>query len=120
MPGLKLTDAMIEQVARRFRALGEPQRLRILQALEKGPRTVGEVVAELDGNQPNISRHLQELHHAGLLRRRRERSSVYYSIADPLVHELCDLVCGSAQREAEAELVALRGDGKARAAATVK
>src|SRR4051794_30854912 len=100
----KLTDAMIERVARRFRAMGEPQRLRILQVLEEGPRTVGEVVAELNGNQPNVSRHLQELYDAGLLRRRRERNSVYYSIADPVVHQLCQLVCESAETEAEVGL----------------
>jgi DNA-binding transcriptional ArsR family regulator len=117
---VKLTDAMIGQVARRFRALGEPQRLRILQALEDGPRTVGDLVAELNGNQPNISRHLQELHDAGLLRRRRDRTSVYYSIADPVVHRLCALVCGSAEREAEAELAALRGNGRAKTATSVK
>jgi DNA-binding transcriptional ArsR family regulator len=105
----KLTDAMIERVARRFRAMGEPQRLRILQVLEEGPRTVGEVVAELNGNQPNVSRHLQELYDAGLLRRRRERNSVYYSIADPVVHQLCHLVCECAENEAKAGLAALRG-----------
>ena len=109
MADFKLTDAMIDRIAHRFRALAEPQRLRILQVLEEGPRTVGEVVAELNGNQPNISRHLQALHYAGLLRRRRERNSVYYSIADPVVHEICAIVCGSAEREAETELAALRG-----------
>lgn len=109
MPNLKLSDAMIDRIARRFRALAEPQRLRILQVLEGGPRTVGEVVAELSGNQPNISRHLQALHHAGLLRRRREGNSIHYSIADPVVHEICSIVCGSAEREAELELAALRG-----------
>jgi DNA-binding transcriptional ArsR family regulator len=107
-----LTDAMIERVARRFRAMGEPQRLRILQVLEEGPHTVGEVVAELNGNQPNVSRHLQELYEAGLLRRRRERNSVYYSIADPVVHQLCHLVCECAENEAEAGLAALRGGAR--------
>jgi DNA-binding transcriptional ArsR family regulator len=115
----KLTDAMIERVARRFRVMGEPQRLRILQVLEEGPRTVGDIVAELNGNQPNISRHLQGLYDAGMLRRRRERNSVYYSIADPVVHELCTLVCGIAEREAEMHLAALRGDRMAKSATTV-
>lgn len=117
MPQTPLSDAMIERVARRFRALGEPQRLRILQVLEGGPRTVGEVAAALAGNQPNISRHLQELHEAGMLRRRREGNSIYYSIGDPVVHELCALVCGCAQREMDAELAALRGAGDAGAKA---
>jgi DNA-binding transcriptional ArsR family regulator len=116
MAGPEISDAMIERVARRFRALGEPQRLRILQALENGARTVGEVVTELKGNQPNISRHLQALYDAGLLRRRREGNNIYYSIADPVVHELCALVCDSAHREAAAGLAALRGNGKTKAA----
>ncbi len=117
MANPKLTDAMIDRVARRFRALGEPQRLRILQVLEEGPRMVGDVVTALGGNQPNISRHLQALYDAGLVRRRRERNSIYYSISDPVVHQLCALVCAGAEREAEAELAALRGDGNASAAA---
>lgn len=116
MTMLKLSDAMLDGIARRFRALGEPQRLRILQVLEGGPCTVGEVVAALEGNQPNISRHLQALFEAGLVRRRREGNSIYYSIADPMVYQLCGLVCGHAEREAEAELAALRGNGTAIAA----
>lgn len=119
MGRLKFTDAMVDRIARRFRALGEPQRLRILQVLEEGPRTVGEVVSELDGNQPNISRHLQGLHEVGLLHRRREGNSIYYSIADPVVHELCALVCGSAERDAVTHLAALRGQGWPKTAKTV-
>lgn len=87
---------MIALVARRFRMLGEPQRLRILQVLEPGERTVGQIVEALQGNQPNISKHLQALNDAGLVARRREGSSIFYSIADPVVFQLCDLVCQSA------------------------
>lgn len=108
MPSAKLSDRMIERAAHRFRALSEPQRLRILRALEDGPHSVGEVVAKLNGNQPNISRHLQALTLAGLTARRRDGNSIYYSIADPVVIELCALVCRNAEKEAEQELKALR------------
>ncbi len=104
----KLTDAMIDRVARRFRAMGEPQRLRILQLLEEGPRTVGEVVAGLKGNQPNISRHLQALYEAGLVRRRRERNSIYYAIAIRWSTSSA-LVWERVEREAEAELHSCAG-----------
>ncbi|HUO15640.1 MAG TPA: metalloregulator ArsR/SmtB family transcription factor [Verrucomicrobiae bacterium] len=91
---------MIDFVARRFQVLGEPCRLRILQALEGGRMTVGEIVACLDGNQPNISKHLQILFDAGLVGRERTGNSIFYSIADPVVFRLCDLVCRSTARHA--------------------
>jgi DNA-binding transcriptional ArsR family regulator len=107
MPALPLNDKMVESVAQRFRLLGEPMRLRILQVLEHGEKTVGEIVAALDGNQPNISSHLRALWGAGLLKRRRSGTNAYYSIADPTIFKLCDLVCRSATREARAQLAEL-------------
>lgn len=91
---------MLELVARRFRMLGEPYRLRLLQVLEAGDKTVGELVVALEGNQPNISKHLQMLYDAGLVSRRRESTSIYYSIADPMVFKLCELVCRSTAEKA--------------------
>jgi DNA-binding transcriptional ArsR family regulator len=97
---LSLTDKMTALIARRFRILGEPFRLRLLQALQEGELTVGDLVAALDGNQPNVSKHLQILHDAGIVSRRREGNSIYYGIADPMIFKLCDLVCQSAAEKA--------------------
>jgi len=93
-------DKIIDLVARRFQVLGEPCRLRILRALQAGPMTVNQVVDHLDGNQPNISKHLQILFDAGLVGRRRSGNSIFYSIADPVVFKLCELVCQSTARHA--------------------
>lgn len=98
---------MIELIARRFRTLGEPYRLRLLQALEPGEKTVGELVDALDGNQPNISKHLQILHSAGTISRRREGTSIYYAISDPMVFKLCDLICKGAAQKSRENLVEL-------------
>lgn len=111
---LALSDQMLALVARRFRMLGEPQRLRILQVLEAGDATVGEIVEALSGNQPNISKHLQALHEAGLVGRRREGNSIYYSIADPVIFKLCALVCRSAEEDARARLADLAGMKRAK------
>ncbi len=100
---------MVELVARRFRMLGEPQRLRILQVLESGEKAVGQIVEILRGNQPNISKHLQALNEAGLVGRRREGNSIFYSIADPVIFKLCELVCRSATEEARGRLEELAG-----------
>jgi DNA-binding transcriptional ArsR family regulator len=86
---------MIEHVARRFRLLGEPMRLRILQVLESGERSVNELVSALHTSQPNVSRHLNAMYDGGLLDRRRDGTNIYYSIADPMVLRLCVLVCES-------------------------
>jgi DNA-binding transcriptional ArsR family regulator len=98
---------IIEAAARRFKVLGEPQRLRLLQALEGGPRTVSQLVAALQANQPNVSRHLQALHEAGLIARRRSGNSIIYFVSDPFVFKLCELVCGNVMDFARAELAAM-------------
>lgn len=102
-----LPEALIEDVAMRFRALSEPVRLRILQQLQEGERSVNEVTQTLGAGQSNVSRHLQALFDAGLVARRREGNTVYYGIADPMIFELCHLVCDSARRDAKARLTRL-------------
>ena len=91
-------DKVLALIARRFRILGAPYRLRLLQLLESGEKTVSELFNELDGNQPNVSKHL--LHYAGIVSRRREGTSVIYGIADFMCIKLCQLVCQSTQEKA--------------------
>jgi DNA-binding transcriptional ArsR family regulator len=102
-----MTEATLELVARRFRVLGEPFRLRLLQQLERGEHTVGELVESLEASQSNVSKHLQLLYDAGLVTRRRDGNSILYSIGDPLVFELCRLVCRSETEKTRRELKAL-------------
>lgn len=101
---IRLTETMTEVVAQRFRLLGEPMRLRILQLLEAGEMPVNEIVENLKSSQPNISKHLQALCQGGLIDRRREGLNIFYSIADPMVFKLCDLVCSSATEQTRARL----------------
>ncbi len=94
-PHAPLSPAAVEMVAGRFRVLGEPIRIRLLQALQAGERTVGELVATVGSTQPNVSKHLRILQEAGIVGRRQEGNSVYCFIADRSVFDLCDSVCGS-------------------------
>jgi len=111
-----LTDEMIDAVARRFRLLGEPSRLRLLQYLESGEHTVNELAEQVQSNQANVSRHLTAMHEAGLLKRRPDGTSVYYSIADPMVFQLCELVCQSTREQIRIQLGALGAARRAKAA----
>lgn len=90
-----LGEEALVLVARRFAVLSEPMRLRLLHALIDGEKSVGILAKAADGTQANVSRHLQTLAEAGLVARRKEGLQVFYSIADPSIFELCELVCGS-------------------------
>jgi ArsR family transcriptional regulator len=93
-----LTDEALELVAQRFAALAEPMRLRLLQALFTGEKSVTELVAATGGTQANISHHLQKLRAVRLVRGRKAGLQVFYAIADPNVSKLCALVCGSLEK----------------------
>ncbi len=95
-------------VAARFRAMGEPMRLQILQQLESGESSVSALAENLGATQPNVSKHLKVLQDAGLLSRRQQGNSVYYAIADPLVFELCDMICSRLHDRLEAQVGALK------------
>lgn len=102
-----LDAAAVSDVARIFAVLGEPTRLRILQHLGEGPLHVGELVERVGGKQANVSKQLGILLHAGLVGRERDGMQVRYFIVDPMIFELCDLVCGKLRREAEARIASL-------------
>jgi DNA-binding transcriptional ArsR family regulator len=97
----KLSLEAMAQVAAYFSALAEPVRLRLLNALRREPRSVGELAEECECSTANVSRHLSLLARHGLLAREARGTSVYYSIADPAVYALCDLVCDSLARRFE-------------------
>lgn len=90
-----LSPDAVELVAARFRTLGEPIRIQLLQALQGGERNVTDLVAAVGSTQSNVSRHMRILQDAHLVGRRQDGNNVYYSIADPTVFALCDAVCSS-------------------------
>ena len=89
------SSEVVELLAARFRTLGEPIRIQLLQSLQSGERNVTDLVTAVGSTQSNVSRHLRNLQDAGLVARRQEGNNVYYSVADPSVFDLCDAVCGS-------------------------
>jgi ArsR family transcriptional regulator len=91
---VKLTDELFDQVANRFKALAEPARLRILDALRSGELTVGDLCERTGLNQANLSKHLQLLHTLEFVNRRKDGLFVYYSLINEEVFQLCDIMCG--------------------------
>ena len=94
-----LREEVLEAVAHRFAVLAEPSRLRLLQVLLSGERSVNELVKATGGTQANVSRHLQTLIRANLLSRRKQGLQVFYAISDPSIFKLCDIVCSSIEKQ---------------------
>ena len=94
-----IPEELAELVARRFRVLAEPMRIRLLDRLRDGEATVGELSDALEASQQNVSKHLTVLADAGMLGRRKDGNRVYYRIVDEDVLLLCENVCGSLQQQ---------------------
>ena len=101
MSHFALTPELLALVAERFKALAEPTRLSLLNSLRHREMTVSELIEATGLAQANISKHLQLLHSLGFVDRRKEGLYVYYRLADQDVFQLCDIMCGRLEREAE-------------------
>jgi DNA-binding transcriptional ArsR family regulator len=94
-----LPPALVERIAERFRILGEPMRIRLLDVLRDGEATVGQLQEATGASQQNVSKHLGVLARAGIVARRKQGNFAVYSITDPVVFSLCEEVCGGMRRE---------------------
>lgn len=104
-----MTPELLGLMSERFKALAEPARLQMLNALRSGEMTVGELVDETELGQANVSKHLQLLHALGFVNRRKDGLYVYYALADRSVFQLCDIMCGRlrVQMKARRKLLAV-------------
>jgi DNA-binding transcriptional ArsR family regulator len=94
-----LPEPLVDLIARRFRVLGEPTRIRLLDLLREHDATVTELHEALGASQQNVSKHLGVLLQAGIVRRTKEGTSARYAIADDGVFALCEHVCGGLRRQ---------------------
>jgi DNA-binding transcriptional ArsR family regulator len=89
-----------ELISRRFQALADPTRLRVLDLLRtREQASVGEIAEALGASQQNVSKHLAALLAEGFVARRKQGTSSIYRIADPAVLDLCDNVCAGIETQ---------------------
>lgn len=100
-PPKQLSDTALELIAARFRALSEPMRLRLLNLLMQGEQSVGQLVEASGSSQANVSKHLALLREAGMVGVRKEGLTSICFIADPMVNELCEMMCCRLREEME-------------------
>ena len=93
-----LPDALVDLIAERFRVIGEPMRIKLLDQMRNGSATVQELTEATGATQTNASKHLAVLHQAGVVSREKDGIYVHYAIADASVFDLCEQVCGGLKR----------------------
>lgn len=98
-PKLELTEPLVELISERFRVLGEPMRIRLLNSLRDGDKSVGELRELTGASQQNVSKHLGILHQAGMVGREKSGNQSRYRITDPVVFELCEAVSNGVRRQ---------------------
>jgi DNA-binding transcriptional ArsR family regulator len=106
---MEMTPELFDPVAERLRLLADATRLRILNVLREGERSVVEIVGAVGASQPNVSRHLALLLRAGIVARRPDGRQVYYRIVDPFVDRICEAICGSLRAHVDRQAQRLPG-----------
>lgn len=98
-----LPEGLVELIAHRFAVLAEPMRIKILDHLrERDEASVLEIAEAVGATHANVSRHLNLLHRATIVGRRKVGTKALYRISDPAVFRLCEEVCGGlAERHLE-------------------
>ena len=104
----RLPAALLDDLAERFKALAEPNRLAILSTLHAGELSVGELVDATGLGQANVSKHLDVLRRYGFVARRKDGLNVFYRVADEDVFRICDIMCRPARRGSTIDLVTRR------------
>jgi len=105
-----MSDAQVEEAARLFAILSEASRLKLLRALMSEAMTVSDLMAATGMKQGNVSKHLGVLLDARFVAKEKEGNFARYSIADPNLFALCELMCGRMEQEARQRLAALSGN----------
>ena len=104
-----LPDDLVELIARRFRCLAEPMRIKLVDRLRDGEATVGELQEATGASQQNVSKHLGILLDAGVVSRAKRGNRAFYAIADEGVLDLCEQVCGGLRRQIDELDLILQG-----------
>ncbi|MGJ5675605.1 MAG: ArsR/SmtB family transcription factor [Nostochopsis sp.] len=90
---LESSPQALAPIAEYFKVLSEVSRLQVLCSLKSGAKNVTAIMEATGLGQANVSKHLKVLTQAGMVTRQPQGASVFYQITDPIIFEICELVC---------------------------
>ena len=112
---LPVDPAEADLLAKYFRVLGDPTRLRIMELVGDGEHSVGEIAERLGEAQPKVSNHLACLRWCGFVETRREHRTIHYRLADARVANVIKLGAGLLRDNADHVAACGRVDSRSRA-----
>lgn len=89
-----MDEKVVDSISRFFTLLNDKNRLRILFAIEKGQKSVSEIIAETLLPQTLVSFHLRPLRESGILLTERKGAFIYYRLTEPILIDLLISLCG--------------------------
>jgi len=105
---LSTSSETLIPIAEFFKVLSEVSRIQVLCCLKLGDKNVTEIIEATGLGQANVSKHLKVLSQAGIVTRHPQGTSVFYSISDPIIFNLCELVCDHLAIRLEAQMQQLK------------
>ena len=103
-----MPEDVVELIARRFRVIGDPTRIKLLDQLREEELSVQELCDRVGSTQQNVSKHLGVLADAGIVARRKDGNFTRYRVVDEGVYRLCEDVCGAMEQQLAALQSVLR------------
>ncbi len=94
----QLSVEFLNQASNIIKALGHPLRLKIIEILDAGEMSVGQIQEYLNVSQPLVSQHLRHMNRRGIVKYRREGTTYYYSIASEFINKMLDCVSECEQK----------------------
>ncbi len=93
-----MDEVILEEAASMLKTMGHPLRLKIVEVLQNGEHTVGEISTALDASQSATSQHLNTMKMKGILGSRRDATCVYYSVIRPEVFKIVKCIQDSGKK----------------------
>ena len=103
-----MSDALRQFKANIFQSLAHPTRIAIVEQLREGELSAGEIIERLGLEQSNASQHFAVLRAKNIVVARKEGNQVFYSVRDPLLIEVLDIMRRYFQAHIEESLSMLR------------
>ena len=94
----KISSEFMQNAARVLKTLGHPDRIKIVEYLEDGEKTVGQIHRELKMQQPIVSQHLKVMHDRGIVINRQEGTRFFYALANEFIFKILDCMADAQEK----------------------
>ena len=99
----KISPEFIQNAARVLKTLGHPDRIKIVEFLDDGEKTVGQIHRNLDRHQPIVSQHLKVMYDRGIVTYRQDGTRYFYSLSNEFIFKILDCMTDAQEKITKGE-----------------